>query len=188
MFISQQDKIEIFEEILKVASKSEDVFNSSELYDIREGLKLLKISEEFKLPLHHRSPGWYGVEGFYSNWHAVGLFGIEHNRVIPWSDDGRQPENEWLFRLSFPTGGYCFSDNGFYAKETFDAFFNELKTFKPAYSDSQNSSLYFTSKNSYEVAGNFDTIFDKYRDMVKNEMKSQRMKELEKELSKLKEE
>ena len=58
----------------------------------------------------------------------IGFFDGER-RSISWSDDGRQPKNETLLYISYPTGAYIFG--GDYPTEFFQKFFLELKTYNP---------------------------------------------------------
>lgn len=99
---------------------------------------------------------------------------------ISWSDDGRQPLNEMLLVLSFPTGAYIF--DGDYPKPVFKDFFDELKTYNPKYSDSHNSSLYFELENGAKVFNDFWDIFNKHKQKVDDWKKKERIKGLQKEL------
>lgn len=74
----------------------------------------------------------------------------------------------------------------FYPKETFDAFFAELKAFGTAYCDTTNHVLYFTKDVAYKAVEAFPEIYKKYKALVVEEQQRQRVKELELELSKLK--
>jgi len=72
---------------------------------------------------------------------CVGWWGEKYGRHISWSDDGKQPEDELLLVISFPTGAYIFGDD--YPTEFFKEFFQELKTYNPKYTDTTNKTLYF---------------------------------------------
>jgi len=122
------------------------------------------------------------VENVYDSWSY-----LYKGPEISWSDDGRQPnKDEWLFQICFTCGAYIFGDS--YPRETFDAFFAELKSFGPVYCDTNNNSLYFSEDKSKAVYEAFWPIFRKYQAMVKDEIKRQRKRELELELARLSEE
>ena len=107
----------------------------------------------------------------------------KHNRTISCPDNGKQPEDEWLYCIRFTSGAYVFS--GQYPTETFNAFFQELKDFGTKYCDTVNHCLYFSPENAKEVYDNFWPIFNKYKGMVGEELKQRRKKELKEELAKL---
>jgi len=111
------------------------------------------------------------------------------DREISWSDDGRQPKDEWLLKIGFPTGPYLFGNGDFFNKEypveTFNAFFEELRSYGPKYSDTANHSLYFSSDNARRVYEDFEEIFNRHKTEVVNEMKRQKKQELEQELERL---
>lgn len=180
------DKISAYKELQAVVEKHPEQFQDDrDVKNIKETLKCLEISQRFGIPLEGVY-GQYQVKGAYDDWTRVYYMDGETRR-ISWSDDGRQPEGEWLLCLSFFTGMYIFGD---YFKdekpiETFNAFFNELKGFDPKYVDTANSCLYFTEENAKAVYEAFWGIFNKYKGMVKDEMQRQRKKELEEELARL---
>lgn len=181
-----QDKINAYKELQLVVDKYPEQFQDDwEVKKINEILERLEISQRFGIPLEGVH-GQYQVKGAYDNWTRVCYMDGE-TRKISWSDDGRQPKGEWLLCISFPTGMYIFGDyfKDEKPKETFNAFFNELKGFHPKYVDTVNHGMYFTEENSKAVYEAFWDIFNKYKDMVKNEMRHQRKKELEEELAML---
>lgn len=102
---------------------------------------------------------------------------------ISWSDDGRQPLNETLLVLSFPTGAYIFDKD--YPKPVFKEFFDELRTYNPKYSDSHNSSLYFELKKGAKVFNDFWDIFNKHKKKVDDWKREEKVKRLQKELEDL---
>jgi hypothetical protein len=163
--------------------KGEDVCNQ-----IESQVKLLTIQEEFNLPLDDYGNDWFKVYTKVGD-AAVGKYGEDYNRTITWSDDGKQPEEEWLFYLGFPTGAYIFGNyptNSFYPKETFDQFFQELKDIGVKYCDTNNHKLYYTSENARKAYDALPKLYDKYKELVSVEMNKKRVQELEAELSKLK--
>lgn len=88
-----------------------------------------------------------------------------------------------MLYIRFPTGAYIFGDH--YAKELFNDFFDELKTFEPKYTDTMNSSLYFSMDKAGNFYNNFKKILNKYHDKNKEIYKKIRAEELRKELEKL---
>jgi hypothetical protein len=184
-----QEKIKACEAILEVVQTYSATIGENIHLDtdsLRRVIANLKISDKFGIPLRYMESNseWMQVgSSRYDDFMIIGLFGEEHNRTISWSDDGRQPENEWLFKIGFPTGAYIFGE--YYPKDTFNKFFEELKSYSPAYSDTNNHALYFTSENAKLVYDNFYQIFDKYKSQAAEELKERRKQELIKELAKL---
>ena len=107
-------------------------------------------------------------------------------RYISWSDDGKQPMNEWLFELCFPTGPFIFGKDYDGQLNLFQKFFNELKTYNPDFSDSHNHSLYWKLENAKDIFNKFNKILNKYRKINQSELKQREIKKLEDELKKLK--
>jgi len=178
-----QSKINAYRELQGVIEKYPEEFKKDyDLHKTYETLKCLEMQQRFGIPLMYHSSTQYQVERAYDNWTHVALYGEDH-RKVSWLDEGEQPENEWLYCISFPCGAYIFGDS--YPEKTFNAFFNELKSFGAKYCDTANHSLYFTEENSKKVYDAFWGIFNKYKAMVADEMKEQRKKELEAELAKL---
>lgn len=103
---------------------------------------------------------------------------------ISWSDDGKQPKNEWLYCIGFSTGAYMFGDD--YPQELFERFWNELKTYNPDYIDSHNQSMYFKLENASKIYKEYDGILKKYREINKEDVKKRKIKKMEEELEKLK--
>lgn len=183
-------KIKAFEEIIKVMDKHNEIVAHESSIDIRRTLtdkiKLQKIADSFSIELGPRYEGagsWLKL----SEHCAIGLYGENHRRTISWSDDGRQPEEEWLYQISFPTGAYIFGDyfSDFYPTETFNAFFVELKSYGPKYSDSNNHNLYFSADTAKKVHEKFDEIFKKYRELAREEYKKIQVRKLQEELAEL---
>ena len=173
-----------YKEILSILEKHQELLKGDHQVDIagklKNRIKVQELSDEFGINLPPDSnPTWCRL-GEYA---AIGLFGEEYNRTISWSDDGEQPNNERLYRICFPTGAYIFGQS--YPTNTFELFFEELKSYNPKYTDSHNSTLYFTKDTAKAVHENFKAIFDKYRDTVSDEVKEQKIESLKQELSRL---
>ena len=111
-----------------------------------------------------------------------------YGKFISWSDDERQPKDEWLLVIGFSTGTYIFGEDYAGQKPLFDEFFNELKTYNPDYSDSHNHYLYWKLENAKPIYDDFQSILSKYIERNKLESKKREIDRLESELKELKEE
>ena len=182
------DKIKAHKELLKVAEKHEDEFNRSgvaSVCSIKWEIERLEKEEEFSIPLTRTGDGHFSVVGAYGSWSLVLYFSDDNGRSIGWSDDDRQPENEWLYIVTFQTGAYIFG--GEYPQETFQSFFTELKQFEPKYYDTANKSLYFAPDKAKAVYESFWEIYNRHKSKVEGEMKKKRKVELLEELERLEE-
>ena len=112
----------------------------------------------------------------------IGFFDGERRRISR-SDNGRQPKNETLLCISYPTGAYIFG--GDYPTEFFQKFFLELKTYNPKYIDSANNSLYFDLDNAGKIYNAYDSIIRRYYEENEEDFKQRRIKKMKDELSKL---
>lgn len=187
--MDNSDKIKAHKELLKVVKKHGDEFKRSgvaNVYSIKCEIERLEKEEEFGIPLIRAGDGHFSVVGAYNVWSRVLYFSDENERSISWSDDDRQPENEWLYVVSFGSGPYIFG--GDYPQETFKSFFLELKEFGAKYCDTANSCLYFTPDKAKAVHGAFWEIFNRHKAMVEGELNKKRKEDLLKELKKLLEE
>ena len=113
----------------------------------------------------------------------ISLMGKEYGRTISWSDDGKQPNNEMLMKISFSSGAYIFG--GDYPEEFFNEFFNELINLKPKYKDTRNRSLYFSMDNAGSIYDEFNLILKKYNELNKKNSKIRRIEKLKEELNAL---
>ena len=188
------NKIKAYKELLKVVKKHSEDFNSERVnlcpLELKSIVEALEVSGRFGIPLQGIQSGTHlRVENVYDDWTGLSLFGEKHGRTIGWSDNGKQPKDEWLFKIGFPCGAYTFGGDGIwdksYPKKTFDNFFDELKSYGAAFSDTANNCLYFREDNSKAVYDAFWTTFNKYKALVADEIKEQRKQELVKELKAL---
>ncbi len=174
-----------YQEIYDVLYKHKDLFKSDPYIDIlprvRNRIKLQGLSKAFGIDVPPDSnPEWINLNEYIS----IGLFGEKHNRTISCSDDDRQPEDEHLLRISFPTGPYIFHRNE-YCEQTFKVFFDELKSYGPKYSDTNNKALYFSSDTAQAVYNAFNGILKKHQAKVVDELKQKEIAALKKKLEKL---
>jgi len=126
----------------------------------------------------------------FGDYMFIEMWNDNSNRMISWSDDGRQPKDELLLKISFPTGPYIFSykNNRDYPKEIFDKFFNELKSFKPKYTDTTNNNLYYSIENGARVFNSLNNIINKYEKLYAKEYNKEKLKKMEEDIKKLKKE
>lgn len=152
--------------------------------DLSRELQRASVSEEFAIALqkYNFTRGYCKIFGFGEQ--SIALYGGDSGRTISWSDDDQQPENEWLYVVSFPTGAYFFGDS--YPKEHFNAMFEELKSLGAKYSDTANKSLYFDSSNAKDVHQRIPEIVKKYRESLKEFETKREIESLEKRLQMLK--
>lgn len=114
---------------------------------------------------------------------AIGLWDGKIRRIA-WPIDGRQPVNEYLLALSFPTGSYIFSRD-FYAKEIFKEFWCELLTYKPDYIDERNNALYWGLGKASSIFNSYDEIYNRYQVKAEKEKIEEKIKSLQEQLNEL---
>lgn len=176
-----------YEEILEIVNKYRDicVFDANVMESKAKchlfGLELKETYGFDVEPKDIRSLDW----NRFGDYMSVGRWGEKYRRTISSSDDGKQPEDELLLELSFPTGAYIFGDD--YPSEFFEEFFQELKSYIPKYSDIINKNLYFSMDNAGKIFNEFPAILKKYYDKNKEDVRVRKIKKMEKELAKLKE-
>lgn len=180
-----QEQLNAYKALYETAKQHRDFISDQHFRPIKEKVEELELSVEFNMKLEYSGPTCYRVPNSYDNWSRVLWYGDKNTHTyIGCSDDSTQPKNEWLYVMSFTTGGHMFGDK--YPVETFRAFFEELKSFEPKYCDTINSTLYFTKETAHKVHAAFWEIFKKYKAMCQQEYERNRVKELEAELAKLK--
>jgi hypothetical protein len=155
---------------------------------------LEKMAERHLLGLNLRKLGFsVNPEDFinsdyvrFGNNRIFSWYGEKYNRKISWSDDDRQPNNEYLFSIAIPNGAFIFGNH--YPEETFKNFFNALLAYKPDFKDTKNSCLYWRITNPLapKVFDEFQNILYTYKEADIELSKAQRIKELEEELELLK--
>ena len=189
------DKVRAYKEIAEVLKKHSEFVRGTALdvIDVADALiKCAELFELFGLNMHttyNRSlsarDGYLTLSG--QGAHAIEklmLMGEKHRRTIGWSDDGRQPEDEWLYIIGFSTGAYFFGEH--YPATLFSKFWKELVGLKPKYIDTANHCLYFSHDNAAHAQTELRTILKKYSGMVKEDKRRMDIEKLESELTKLK--
>ena len=181
-----------YNEILKAIKKHKDicVFDIENL-EAKSKLHLLglELKETYGLnidPKDVRDYGWIDC----GEHRKIGWFGEKYSRTISWSDDDKQPTDERLVCLKFPTGAFIFGDGGLFDKDYptkfFHKFWMELISFNPDYRDSHNHCLYWKIENAKEIFNSFNDILKKYYDLNKEDIKQRRIERMEADLANLK--
>ena len=185
------NKIAAYKDLLKVVKKHSEAFDRENVTLSPEHLKsvveAMEVSERFGIPLKRLQTGSYlEVKNAYDEWTGLGFYS---EGAVGCSDTGEQPKGEWLLRMRFGCGAYSFtsgypSDNN-YPVKTFNDFFNELKSYNPAYCDTANSTLYFRDDVAKVVYDDFWMVFNKYKALVQDELKEKQKQKLRDELARL---
>jgi len=142
-----------------------------------------ELEEDCNIIISHEniySKDWINVKEYI----RIGWFWPKYNRSISWSDDWKQPKDELLLMVSFPTWSYIFWKD--YDKDLFIKFFSELRSYSPKYSDTHNKNLYFDKSNMWNIFNNFDDIFTKYKKIYREAFLKREIKRLQEEINKLK--
>ena len=177
-----------YTEILGVINKYKDivVFDYVDMEEASEKhLFGVELKEKFGLNIN---PGnIYSIDWTsFGDFRVIGRWGEKYGRTISWSDDGLQPKDEILLRISFSTGAYIFGDD--YPKKLFEEFWEELKTYEPKYCDTVNHSLYFSMDNASKIFNDFDSILKKYNEKNREQYKERKIKKMREELNQLEKE
>lgn len=189
-----------YQEILDVCEKYPDFDNKYSYRDIRDmarsaksHLLLIEWYEKYGLKLSHDyRPSEYNyikhseyiVFSYFNDAQAEKDSG-NSGKYISWPDDDRQPKNEWLVNISFPTGAYIFGEDYDYQQDLFQEFIKELKSYKPDYSDTVNKSFYWKLENAKQIYECFSGILAKYHEKNRSEFNQRKAEKLRKELAKL---
>lgn len=175
---------EVYREILNVLNKYKNdiVFDVADLeIKAKHHLFGIELVEKYGFDIDPKriySTDWQKLmDNMY-----IGFWDGER-RSISWSDDGRQPKNETLLNLNYPTGAYIFGRD--YPTDFFQKFFLELKTYEPKYIDSHNSSLYFSLENAGKIHNAYKGILKRYYEENKEDIKQRKIKQMKADLAKL---
>jgi|688.fasta_scaffold196797_4 hypothetical protein len=180
-----QETKKVYDSILKIARKNKELLNYDfQTLELKAKIHLfaIELKEVYGLEIDEKRIDNIKYKELKNNVHLTFMDGV--NSKISWSDNGEQPNGEYLIKFSYPTGAYIFGED--YPCDFFKKFFLELKSFKPDYIDSANSNLYFKLENAKEIFNSYDTILKKYYDLNKEDVKQRAIIRMEKELEKLK--
>mgnify|MGYP001573383291 FL=1 len=176
---------EAYKEIIETLKKYKDII----VYDIRAledkaNNHLFGIELEKKYGLNLKAKDINSLSwNKFGDYLSIGLWGKKYNRTISWEDNGKQPDDELLLRISFPTGAYIFGND--YGVDFFKEFFLELKSYNPKYIDTVNCGLYFSMDNAGKIFNDFKCILDKYHVKNKEDAKRRKIIKIKKELKAL---
>ena len=174
-----------YKEILKVLKKHKDsiVFDVDTLeIKARHHLFGIELKEKYGLNIDPKGINSLRLQKLRDHT-TLGWWGNKYNRTISWPDDGRQPKDELLLCISFPTGTYIFGED--YPTEFFQRFFLELKSYNPKYIDAANKSLYFSMDNACKIFNEYDSILKRYYEENKEDIKQRKIRKMKIELAKL---
>jgi len=187
-----------YSEIIEVCKKYPDFNNKFSFYDINDMKKkaknhllLIEWYEKYGIKLDHSFEPYTRDYLNINNYLNFQLFKDaekckekSRGRSISWSDDDRQPEDGWYLCIGFSTGSYIFGEDYEGQKQLFQDFFQELKSYKPDYSDTTNHNLYWKTENAKQMYDNFNEILKKYHEKNKLELNGRKIKKLKAELEK----
>lgn len=184
---------EMVEKALNVCEKNAQLFKDIGVVEFNKVYKAtnnvlyaIKLQEDYGIKninvdmVKNAEPDVYVMIGEYA---YIASMGKKYSRTVSWSADGRQPEDEIMFVLQFPTGAYIFGDS--YPKELFKDMWDEIKTYDFKYVDDVNSNIYFSLENAAPIANEFQNILQKYYKRFRDEANIRRAAELRRELEKL---
>lgn len=184
---------EMAEKALKVCKQNNQLFSdlgisnfSNSYSEVEKTLYAIRLQEDYGLTLVRRDMVRHVEPDVYvrmSEHMYIASMGEKYRRHISWSADGRQPEDEVLLALTFPTGAYIFGDS--YPVNLFNEMWEEIKTYDFKYVDDMNHNIYFPLENAALIANAFPGIFDKYYKRFRDEANVRRAQELRRELEKL---
>ena len=180
------NKIDCYKKILKAVEGSVEViedrrYTDNLIYGLENRIKIQEIGKIFgikDLPQDAKASFIKIPEK-----HANIMFYKEGDYYISWSDDDRQPSDEYLYCISFPTGAYIFGEH--YPEEVFNDFFEELRKYNPKYSDTQNHNLYFSPETAFKIHHDFEAIYKEYAEKSSVAYKESRKEALKKQLAQL---
>lgn len=184
---------EALEGALKICNENKQLFADIGIsdfnrvcYEVNRLLYAFKLREDYGIScvrpdmVQHLEPNV--CVRINDNMYVVSM-GEKYNRTISWSVDGRQPEDEIMLVISFPTGAYIFGDS--YPEELFERMWTEIKSYNPKYTDDMNKTVYFPLDKAAPIANEFRNILNKYYKIYKEETNLRKVNELRRELERL---
>ena len=154
------DKIQAYHEIVSVMEKHQHLLDCSLnlIQSYKRAIEVMSLSDRFGIPLKTTAGSKNHIT--VSAFESVAIYGKAYSRTIRCSDDGSQPENEYLYVISFPSRWYIYGND--YPTESFNSMFSELKGMGAKYTDQTNSVLYFGDDVAGSVHQNFKPILKKW--------------------------
>src|SRR5512133_1500866 len=108
-----------YTEIFNVLKKYKDIciFDIDDLEgQSKRHLFGIELKETYGLninPINIDSLQWLNFKEYCH----IGWWGSKYNRTISWPDDNKQPKDELLLEISFPTGPYIFGFGSLFNQE-----------------------------------------------------------------------
>ena len=185
----------VFQKIIKICEENTDTEGTLSKIRIKAKNRVIRYEWEEKFGIKLNSNCRFAEYDYirFDDYQTISYFKDGYvskkdgfGRSISWSEKDKQPVNEWLYEVSFPTGAYIFGDDYKGQKQLFQEFFEELRTYKPDYEDLHNSHLYWKIENAKKIMSKFQTILKKYHDKNKDELKTREIIKLEARLKEIK--
>ena len=107
----------------------------------------------------------------------------EHSRISVNSGNKKPIVGDRLFVIHYSTGAYIFGD--YYPKEMFIDFWNELKSYNPDFYDDINNYLYFKIENAKNIFKDYPLIWEKYKELNKENYKKHQKEKLQRQINEL---
>lgn len=176
---------EVYDAILTISEKYKDLisFNVSELRSQAEKHLLgLELRDVYGLNIDPKKV--YNLDYFkIGDYMSIGMWGERHRRTLSWSSDGKQPKDERLLSICFPSGAYILSEE--YFEDIFNEMWEEIKSYKYSYVDNMNNNILFSLNNAKEVFNGLNSIIKTYKEKTLERIKKNRIDKLKLELDKL---
>lgn len=138
----------------------------------------IEDSTGIKLPIHYRGYGRAEVGS-----HDWVMHYSDSGQGLSWPDDGRQPCNETLYGISFPTGAYIFGEG--YPTDSFNEFFDRLKQVGAKYFDTRNHTLLYDLSVAKEAHDELRRLLPMYAEKGREEAARKRIENLQSEIDKI---
>lgn len=178
------------QEIYDALMKHRDVpgINLNEsIREVSAQIDSLEMEEKIGVKIHDK----YAIlDGFLVLNEFMDILHLDRDVEADPEDDDDQPiPAGWYLRMRLINGPYILHKN--YPKNTFDKFFDHLKTeYKADYSDTASKRLCYNietnNSNVRRLLREFDGVLQKYRELVVDEIRDKAIAEKEEELRILK--
>jgi len=113
----------------------------------------------------------------------------KHSRIISnyRGCDKDKPNNEYLVKISFPTGAYSIGNDIIdYPEEIFNSLLNSIKEYKPDFTDPMNHKYYFRLDRGADIFNNINNLIKEARANALLTARDEEIKKLESKLAELK--